>query len=190
MVGVDEVGRGCWAGPLLVVAARKVKPLPSGLNDSKLLSRLQRETIFEKLVISCQFGEGWVTPVEIDEIGLADALRIGVIRSLNAIKVSANEKIIMDGNVNYVPVRYTKSRCAINADSTVPIVSAASVCAKVLRDRFMIELVQKYPKYGFEKHVGYGTTTHSAALKEHGVIDGIHRKSYKPVKKILEASQR
>lgn len=190
MVGIDEVGRGCWAGPLLVVAARKAGPLPRGLKDSKLLSRLQREAIFEKLVLSCQFGGGWVTSPEIDKLGLAEALRVGVLRSLNALGVAPSEQIIMDGNVNYISTAYLNAECIINADNSVPIVSAASVYAKVLRDRFMTKLALKYPKYGFENHVGYGTATHMAALKEHGVIDGIHRKSYKPVRRILEVGQR
>jgi ribonuclease HII len=94
----------------------------------------------------------------------------------------------MDGSVNYVPARYTKSNCIINADVTVPIVSAASVYAKVLRDRYMIQLAKKYPIYSFERHVGYGTAIHRAALVKHGSIDGLHRKSYKPVMKMIEAN--
>lgn len=186
LVGIDEVGRGAWAGPLLVVAARKNRPLPKSLKDSKSLSRAQREDFFEYLINACQFGEGWVTVREIDSYGLAKALRIGVARSLEALNAALDEQIIMDGKVNYVSGKYTKVKCIINADVTVPLVSAASIYAKVLRDKRMIKLAKKYPKYGFDRHVGYGTATHSAALIKHGVIDGVHRKSYKPVRKILE----
>jgi ribonuclease HII len=189
MVGVDEVGRGCWAGPLLVVAARKTKPLPSSLKDSKLLSRIQREVLFEKLILSCQFGEGWVTSVEIDNLGLAGALRVGVARSLLALGVGENEQIIMDGKVNYISKTYTNVKCLVRADVAVPSVSAASVYAKVLRDLFMIKLAKKHPEYGFERHVGYGTAGHSVALKQYGIIDGVHRKSYKPIRKILGVNQ-
>jgi ribonuclease HII len=187
MVGIDEVGRGCWAGPMLVVAARKTKLLPKDLKDSKLLSRAQREKIFEHLLGSCQFGEGWVSSKEIDEMGLADAMRMGMTRSIGALDVPYNERIIMDGKVNYAPSEYTEVECVINADVTVPLVSAASVYAKVLRDRYMIKLAEKYPKYGFELHVGYGTATHKSALEKHGVLDGVHRKSYKPIRKIVGA---
>jgi ribonuclease HII len=185
MIGIDEVGRGCWAGPLLVVSARKIKPLPKELKDSKLLSRTKREAMFEKLILSCQFGEGWVTVSEIDKLGLAEALKRGVARSLSELDTELNEQIIMDGSVNYAPVKFTKSKCIINADNSVPIVSAASVYAKVLRDRYMTRLARKYPKYRFEKHVGYGTSAHISALKHYGVIDGIHRKSYKPIRAVL-----
>lgn len=186
MVGIDEVGRGCWAGPLLVVAARRVEALPKGLKDSKQLSRMQREAIFEELLISCQFGEGWVTSDEIDKNGLAKALRIGVSRSLKALAVRNDEQIVMDGQVNYMPKEYINIQCVVGADSSVPIVSCASIYAKVLRDRHMIKIAKTYPEYGFEKHVGYGTTTHVEALRQFGAIDGLHRKSYKPVKKIIE----
>lgn len=185
MVGIDEVGRGCWAGPLLVVAARQTKSLPKGLKDSKQLSRAKREEIFEALTLSCQFGEGWASVREIDKLGLAGALRIGVTRSLEALGAEIDESIIMDGSVNYVPAEYTKAKCVINADASVPLVSAASVYAKVLRDSYMIKLAKKYPEYGFEKHVGYGTVAHNASLRKYGIINGVHRKSYKPVKTIL-----
>src|SRR5690349_3763707 len=101
IVGVDEVGRGCLAGPLLVVAARQQTELPDGVKDSKILSGTQREEILNMLSICCDFGEGWVKAAEIDRLGLANALRLGVRRALASLKVSAKEEIIMDGSVNY-----------------------------------------------------------------------------------------
>jgi len=181
MVGVDEVGRGCWAGPLLVVAARQRNDLPPGLTDSKLLTRETREAIYQKLRKSCKFGEGWVEPREIDQAGLAEALRSGFARAIDALGVNAEEKIVIDGTTNYAPITYTNVSCIIDADQHVAIVSAASVYAKVARDRFMKELSKRYPDYGFESHVGYGTKAHRQALQSAGAIKYVHRFSYRPL---------
>ncbi len=188
MVGVDEVGRGCWAGPLLVVAARATSELPAGLKDSKLLSKRQREEILNMLSICCNFGEGWVKSVEIDRYGLAQALRLGVRRALTALRAETDEEIIMDGKVNYLPKKFINSRVMVDADNLVPIVSAASVYAKVTRDRYMAELARKYPSYSFEKHAGYGTLEHRLALKTNGVIKSVHRFSYAPIAKLRAAA--
>jgi ribonuclease HII len=181
MVGIDEVGRGCWAGPLLVVAARANGKLPNGLTDSKLLSRKQRESINLQLITNCQFGEGWVSALEIDTCGLATALRLGVARALEKLKADSREEIIFDGKVNYIDSKFINSKCIIDADLKISIVSAASIYAKVTRDNFMSELAKKYPDYGFEKHVGYGTKAHSLALQNLGIIEGVHRTSFKPI---------
>jgi ribonuclease HII len=186
MVGIDEVGRGCWAGPLLVVAARATAELPDGLKDSKLLTRIQREEILNKLSISCGFGEGWVKASEIDNLGLAGALRLGVKRALVDLRVEINEEIIMDGKINYLPKKFINGRAIIDADNLVPIVSAASIYAKVTRDHFMAGLAKKYPLYSFEKHVGYGTKEHQAALSSYGVIKRVHRASYAPILRLVD----
>jgi ribonuclease HII len=184
MVGIDEVGRGCWAGPLLVVAARAVGDLPKKLNDSKLLSKKQRETLFYDIEISCELGEGWVEPVEIDKLGLSRAMFLGVERALFSLNSNAQDELIMDGSVNYCPKVYKNVKCVIKADSLYPVVSAASIYAKVKRDAFMNEIAKQYPDYQFEKHVGYGTKLHSQLLKQFGVSP-IHRVSYKPIKALL-----
>jgi ribonuclease HII len=181
MIGVDEVGRGCWAGPLLVVAARPISVLPLGLTDSKLLSKKQREYFFRLLVSSVKFGEGWVSAAEIDQSGLGEAIRTGVSKALEALKAGKAEQIILDGSVNYCGEEFIKAKCVVKADQQVPIVSAASIYAKITRDKFMRELGLLHPSYGFEKHVGYGTKTHRDALLKEGVLAGIHRISYKPV---------
>lgn len=184
-VGIDEVGRGCWAGPLLVVAARaKSKWLPTGLRDSKKLSKSQRELLLEAIQESCELGEGWVAPAEIDEYGLAGAMRLGVERALNQLKVGPDDQIIMDGSVNYCAPQYASVQCVPKADDSHPIVSAASVYAKVLRDNYMCKQAQQYPEYGFERHVGYGTAWHIAQLKIQGVTN-LHRRSFKPVRAYL-----
>jgi ribonuclease HII len=181
IVGVDEVGRGCWAGPLLVVAARATAELPAGLKDSKLLSKIQRQKLLDLLSICCNFGEGWVKATEIDKHGLAGALRLGVRRALVNLNTETGEEIIMDGKVNYLPKKFVNGRVLVDADNLVPIVSAASIHAKVTRDNFMARLAAKYPAYNFERHVGYGTPEHQAALKRHGVIKSVHRFSYSPI---------
>jgi ribonuclease HII len=181
VIGVDEVGRGCLAGPLLVVAARAVSDLPDGLKDSKLLSKRQREQILNRLSICCEFGEGWVKSTEIDRHGLGKALRLGVRRALSNFDIDPLEEIIIDGSVNYVPKKFINGRPMVDADNLVPLVSAASIHAKVTRDRFMMELAKKHPAYGFESHVGYGTKTHLLALKSRGALKYVHRYSYSPV---------
>lgn len=188
MIGVDEVGRGCWAGPLLVVAARAKNKLPNGLKDSKVMTKLQREKILNKLSISCEFGEGWVTATEIDEHGLADAMRLGVAKALKVLNAKVDEEIILDGKANYIPSEFTNTKCIIDADAIIPLVSAAGIYAKVRRDEYMSKLKESHPAYGFEKHVGYGTAAHKAAIQAHGIIKEIHRLSFKPIQALAEAA--
>jgi ribonuclease HII len=182
MIGIDEVGRGCLAGPILVVAARQINDLPEGLVDSKILNREQREELFVLLAGTCDFGEGWVKSVELDRLGLTKAMRLGVKRALKALNAAYDGEIVMDGPVNYFSSRYKKIQCLIDADATIPLVSAASIYAKVRRDRYMIELADKHPKYGFESHVGYGTPSHLLALKKFGSLKRVHRQLYAPIK--------
>lgn len=188
MVGIDEVGRGCWAGPLLVVAARAKSELPNGLRDSKLMTKQQRLKILNMLSISCEFGEGWVSAIEIDRVGLANALRLGVKRALKSLSVMNDDEIVMDGKVNYLPAKYTAGKCLVDADDLMPIVSAASIYAKVKRDNYMAQLAKKYPDYNFEKHVGYGTRTHQQALSSLGYIKNVHRLSYAPITRMTKVA--
>lgn len=189
MIGVDEVGRGCLAGPLLVVAARAYDDLPKGLRDSKLLTKPQREELLNKLSISCQFGEGWVKAAEIDRLGLARALRLGIKRSLDSLGAAMDEEIVLDGKVNYLPKKFINGKAVVDADNLIPVVSAASVYAKVTRDRFMTQLAKKYPLYSFERHAGYGTKTHMLALKSHGALKYVHRYSYQPITELTGVLQ-
>jgi ribonuclease HII len=181
LIGVDEVGRGCLAGPLLVVAARAYGDLPEGLRDSKLLSRQQREKILDSLSICCDFGEGWVKCSEIDRLGLSKALKLGARRALQNLDVTDEEEIVLDGSYNYLPRKFTNSMAIIKADNSVPLVSAASIYAKVTRDRYMFELAKKHPGYFFENHVGYGTKAHMLALKQLGTLKYVHRRSFSPI---------
>lgn len=185
MIGIDEVGRGCWAGPLLVVAARFIAKPPVGLADSKVLSKPKREQLLPLIKNTCDIGEGWVTAAEIDKHGLTAAMRLGVARALRAINANYNEEIIMDGTINYCSEQFTQVRCVAKADALYPVVSAASIYAKVTRDTVMATLEPQYAKYEFAKHVGYGTKLHQQLLRLHGPSD-IHRLSFAPVKARLE----
>ena len=184
MVGIDEVGRGAWAGPLLVVAAKAYTDLPNQLKDSKLLTKQQRKKLLNQLSNCCKFGEGWVSPVEIDKLGLADSLRLGVSRALDKLKIKKDEQIIIDGRVNYIARQYKNTTAIVKADNSVPIVSAASIYAKVTRDNYMANLDNKYPDYDFYKHVGYGTAAHTSLVIQLGFIDGLHRLSFEPMKSL------
>jgi ribonuclease HII len=184
-VGIDEVGRGCWAGPFVVGAVILGRPI-AGLKDSKALSKVQRERLAIQISAQAQaVGLGWVTPSEVDELGLTKAMMVAMQRALDQITIPF-DRIIIDGNIPYLSDRYPVT-ALVKADSLVPAVSAASIVAKVARDQYMSEAAQRYPLYAFEKHVGYGTKLHLDMLKLHGVCD-LHRLSYKPVRAILAAA--
>jgi ribonuclease HII len=179
IVGIDEVGRGCWAGPLAAGAVLLRRSIP-GLKDSKQLSREQREkldVIIRKQALA--FGVGWAEASEIDALGMTAAIKLAMERALDCIKIDYKE-VVIDGSLNFLRDN-PKVRSLTKADLFIPAVSAASIIAKVARDNFMAELAAKYPGYGFERHVGYGTAIHSAALNQLGVSD-IHRKSFKPIR--------
>ena len=181
-VGIDEVGRGCWAGPLVAGAVVLNSPI-KGLKDSKKLSKKQREKLAAEIQIEATaIGLGWVPASELDEIGLTAAVKLAMQRALAQITVNYDE-IIIDGNLNFLSEN-PKTKAVIKADDSVPAVSAASIVAKVARDNYMTGIAGKYPDYGFKNHVGYGTTLHHERLKLYGVSD-LHRCSFKPVAALL-----
>lgn len=190
VVGIDEVGRGCWAGPLVASAVALDEPIP-GLRDSKKLSKKRREELVATIKSQAKgYGVGWVAPGEIDEIGLTAAVQLAMLRAMKKLHEScdAYDEVIIDGNINFLAnVKGLKTdhvETMVKADDKVPAVSAASIIAKVARDDYMVNLEKTYPGYGFETHVGYGTAAHIEALKKHGVTD-IHRASYKPIKAFM-----
>lgn len=183
MLGLDEVGRGCWAGPL-VAGAVVLGSSISGLKDSKQLSKSKRQTLAVEIESKAlAYGLGWVSAAEIDDIGLTEAVRLAMQRALEQIKVDYDE-LIIDGNLNFFPDN-PKAKAIIKADATVPAVSAASIVAKVARDHYMSELGAEYAVYEFAKHVGYGTARHLELLKLHGISD-LHRRSYKPIQQLID----
>ncbi len=184
ILGIDEVGRGPWAGPLVVGAVVLGGTMIEGLTDSKKLSKKRREAL--DILIREQapgFGLGWVDAAELDEIGLSEALKLATIRAVEQIKAPYQE-IIIDGTINFLKEtgkgKYVTTMP--KADLLIPSVSAASIIAKVARDNFMVEQDAVYPGYGFKSHVGYGTAAHAAAISELGVTP-LHRKSFAPIAK-------
>lgn len=184
IVGIDEVGRGCWAGPLVAGAVLLCEPI-AGLADSKKLSKVQRARLDAEIRLqAAAIGLGWVTPKEIDRFGLTEAVRLAMRRAVADI-TAPFEQIIIDGNYNFLS-EDPRSSCIVKADDSVPAVSAASIVAKVARDAYMSKASLHYPGYHFERHVGYGTTAHAAALRQQGICE-LHRQSFAPVKALLSA---
>lgn len=181
LIGIDEVGRGCWAGPLVAAAVILHRDIP-GLNDSKKLSK-QRRTELDSLIRACaSIGLGWVTPQEVDEMGLTIAVQMAMQRAYDQLDTTSSQ-VIIDGNYNYL-AHIPGTEAVIKADGSIPAVSAASIVAKVARDQYMADLDAKYAHWEFDTHVGYGTAKHISLLKQYGISD-IHRRSYKPIKAFL-----
>lgn len=176
ILGIDEVGRGSLAGPLYASAVILKSPI-LGLKDSKLLSREQRENLFDLIIDNAVFvGIGFAESSYIDEFGLTRANAFAMEQAIKDLNVNYDE-IIIDGNYNYL-CKLPNVKTIIKADQIYPSVSAASIIAKVTRDRLMYEFDDKYPGYGFGTNVGYGTKAHYLAIEKLGVTP-IHRRSYK-----------
>lgn len=171
LCGIDEAGRGPLAGPLYIAGVILNEPI-SGLNDSKKLTEKKRETLFELVCRHSIYHIARFDAATIDEFGISACLAKGLEEIMTAI---GNADFLYDGNSKF---GVEGVRTLVKADATVPEVSAASILAKVSRDREMIELSTLYPEYGFEGHKGYGTASHIEAIRQFGYCD-IHRKSFK-----------
>ena len=185
IAGVDEAGRGPLAGP--VVAAAVILPpdtLIPGLNDSKVLSEQRRETLFEIIPqVALAIGVGEASPQEIDNLNIRNATHLAMRRALNALNMEP-DRVLVDGNA--VPASRFQEQAVIRGDHSSLSIAAASVIAKVTRDRQMIAYDQQYPLYGLKKHKGYGSADHLAALRKQGPCP-IHRHTFAGV---LEVSQK
>jgi len=178
IVGIDEVGRGSLAGPLVAGAVVLARPIV-GLKDSKKLTRQQRQKLDVQIrAEALAFGLGWVSSEEIDQLGLTGAVRLAMERALEVIHLFYDH-IIIDGKYNFMRTNVL-AEAIIKADDRIPEVSAASIIAKVARDQFMAERSTEFPGYGFERHVGYGTSAHLNALQDLGICE-LHRRSFRPV---------
>jgi ribonuclease HII len=171
LCGIDEAGRGPIAGPM-AVAGVVFKSEVEGLNDSKVLSEKKREALFDIIKENTYYHIVFTDAKTIDEKGLSACIKNSIKEIMENLEA---QTYLMDGNTAFGISNLTYK---IKADATVPEVSAASILAKVSRDRLMCELASSYPQYNFEKHKGYGTKAHVEAIKEHGYCD-IHRRSFK-----------
>lgn len=175
--GIDEAGRGPLAGP--VVVASVIMPHDSmieGVNDSKKVSEKKREELYEKIIEeSISYGVGIMDHNEIDEYNILNATKMGLTNSLKELTVKP-DLIVVDA-LNKIDTLGIPYKSIIKGDALCYSISAASIIAKVTRDRIMRQWDEVYPMYGFQKHKGYGTAAHIAAIKEYGLCP-IHRKSF------------
>ncbi len=174
--GVDEAGRGPLAGPVCAAAVILPRNIEiQGLNDSKKLSEAKREKIFELIKEKAvSYGIAFASVEEIEELNILNATYLAMNRAIEKLKVQP-ELALIDGNRN-TGIKY-ESRCVVKGDARCADIAAASILAKVSRDRLMYELAEKYPQYHFEKHKGYGTKLHYEAIREFGPCP-VHRKSF------------
>lgn len=190
ILGIDEVGRGPLAGPLVVGAVilpDEKKDWYDELADSKKLSAKKREVLSDLISSEAAVGLGWVSNTELDDAGVSEALRIATRRAVKSIQGlhAKFSQIIIDGKVNFLNGTALSKYVSVlpKADALIKEVSAASIVAKVARDKYMCELGLKYPEYGFEKHMGYGTAMHRKAIDKYGICPE-HRRSFEPCKSL------
>ena len=188
VIGVDEAGRGPLVGS--VVAAAVAFPPDfriDGLTDSKKLSEKKREALYNQITRECYWSFAQSNSNEIDQINILEATMLAMKKAVEQLM------LLLEDNSQTISVLVDGNRCPdiencraiIKGDLTEPVISAASIIAKVTRDRQMIALDQEYPEYGFSKHKGYGTKAHLEALANFGPIQGHHRFTFAPVKKLI-----
>ena len=183
VAGVDEAGRGPLAGPVVAAAVILDDLHPIwGLADSKKLTALRREKLYDEIrakALCCSVAQASVD--EIDELNILQATLLAMRRAVEGLRLKPS-RVLVDGN--RLPVLSVLAEAIVKGDATVPAISAASILAKVTRDRWCAELDAQYPQYGFAGHKGYGTAEHLAALKTHGACPQ-HRKTFSPVAAVL-----
>ena len=183
VAGVDEAGRGPLAGPVVAAAVilDDLKPIP-GLADSKTLSARQRERLSEAIhARALCFSVAQASVEEIDQLNILQATLLAMRRAVMGLRLKPH-KVLVDGN--RLPTLDIMAEAVVQGDRTVQAISAASILAKVARDRWCLEMDAQYPAYGFAAHKGYGTAQHLAALHSHGATP-LHRRSFAPVAHVL-----
>lgn len=170
LCGIDEAGRGPFAGPMCIAGVILKNDLQE-LNDSKKLSEKKREYLYDQIIDNSSFHIVSVSNTQIDKLGLSLCIKNAIIEIMDNLKTS---RYLMDGNTSF---GIQNLEHLIKADATIAEVSAASILAKVTRDRYMVNISKKYPQYDFHKHKGYGTKAHKEAIIKHGFCE-IHRLSY------------
>ncbi len=183
MAGVDEAGRGPLAGPVVAAAVILDDRSPiKGLADSKQLTQLKRERLYDEIrakALCCSVAQASVE--EIDRLNILQATMLAMRRAVQGLRLKPS-KVLVDGN--RLPPLDVLAEAIVCGDALVPSISAASILAKVTRDRLLCELHLQYPEYGFDRHKGYGTAQHMRALQMHGPL-AVHRRSFAPVARAL-----
>lgn len=189
VIGIDEVGRGCLAGPLVVGAVMLGPGSFQDVTDSKLIARNDRPWLAERIKeTALAWSLGWCMPDKINQLGNINKATTAAIKS--ALKdMPPYDLLVIDGNTDYLPGN-KRAFSVVQADISVAPVSAASIIAKVARDTFMVELAEEYPGYGFEHNVGYDVPAHRQALADPklGIITSQHRSFYKPIRELIAAA--
>jgi ribonuclease HII len=189
VAGIDEAGKGPWAGPVSAgaVVIHEEKQIVKSVRDSKLMSAKQREKAFDEICTkSSAFGMALVSAEEIDAIGIDHAVKKAMYLALSEIEKNFKitiDYVIVDGSKTKPLEKYRAKRIKAGGLYHYSI-AAGSILAKVTRDRLMKDLAKKYPEYGFDQHVGYGTKIHQQALAKYGICP-LHRKCFAPIKKLI-----
>ena len=182
IAGIDEVGRGPLAGPVIAAAViLDRKNIPEGINDSKKIPKAKRILLAEKIKENSIYAYGAASEIEIDEINILQASLLAMKRASDGLSIVPKTTLI-DGN--FKPDIKNNTISIIKGDSKSISIAAASILAKVYRDEIMLKYSKQFPEYGFQNNSGYGTKEHLSALKNYGITP-IHRKSFKPVHNIL-----
>lgn len=185
VIGVDEVGRGCLAGPVYACAVVfKSDVLADQVTDSKLLSEKRREELFDLILQEHQVGIGSASVEEIDSMNILNAALLAMKRAVESLGLESGH-VLVDGNKKIPQLASSfQQTTIIKGDLRVAPISAASIVAKVTRDRLLKDMATQYPQYGFESHKGYCTAIHKEAIKLHGPLS-VHRKTFAGVKEYL-----
>lgn len=188
LIGIDEVGRGCLAGP--VVAAAVIFKNNTDIEhyvDSKKINEAQREVLSESIHLNHFVGIGWASVEEIDEVNILQATFIAMARAVEKLNLNPQEKptLLIDGRDQIPSLGHLTQVPIIKGDQKVRLISAASIAAKVARDQFMIQLAQAGADYGFEKHKGYGTLYHRKQIQKLGITKW-HRQTFGGVKEYVQ----
>jgi ribonuclease HII len=188
VIGIDEVGRGCWAGPVAVGAFiyEQNHVVIDSVQDSKKLSEKRRDDVFSQIT-TASYDIIYASPAQIDKFGLNIAIETLILKIIAKYQDS-DTFFLIDGQFksNFV----LNSQKVLRGDSKYYSIGLASIAAKVARDRKMKLLGKEHPTYGFESHKGYGTKKHKESLEKFGILKGIHRVSYKPIQKIINDSKK
>lgn len=190
IAGVDEVGRGCLAGPVFAAAvvinsnrfARLIDKQRRMIRDSKTLSPRQRTAILPVIIqIAQSYSIGMAQVREIEQLGIVKATFLAMRRAITLL--TSIDLLVVDGRTA-IPGINIRQQAVVDGDQLLPVISAASIVAKVARDRYMAKQGQRYPQYGFAQHVGYGTAQHFARIAEHGICP-LHRRNFSPIKELV-----